>query len=332
MMCNVNEGNHGYVRCTRNLLQGVQEDAQKIFETTFLIGFEIEFYITESSNSSDSVPTVPSLWSTASLRNPYFKVVEDSVRILEKAGISIWAFHSEGDSGMFEISTLPLPPVCAADALIYAHETIKSMAYKHGFHATIHPKPFEKRNAVGSHIHLSLSSSQNADHFLAGLLRSIPAICAFSMPQIDSYERSRSSPGGGGKWVSWGPENRSCPIRKIKDAHWEIRCIDGTANIYLTLAAILGAGLAGIERKEELKMKGKLSWTVGEDERKELGITKMLPQNVLEAVEALKGDTVVQGVVGKGMWERYVLIREKEEEKMSAMTRQERREVIMRNF
>jgi glutamine synthetase len=258
-------------------------------------------------------------------------VLEDSVRALELANIPVWTFHSELVAGLFEISTDPMTPLRAADALVYIHEAIKAAAVKHGLHATMHPKPFDKTHGVGQHMHISLTSDAEDDSFLAGVLDSVPGICAMSMPNFDSYLRGDFT---GGDWVCWDYENRKSSVRKIHPAHWEFRFVDCTANNYLTLAAILGVGMAALEKGQELKMKPLLGRSAKMDEasRWELGMETRAPRGLKDAIEALKQDEAVKTVLGKELWERYIRYKEKEEEMLGELTLPERRKMIMGLF
>ena len=299
---------------------------------TFAVGVEVEFYLTASAGSTAPVDDVASYCSTASLRTPYLAVLEDAVRALERAQIPVWTFHSELVPGLFEISTEPMTPLRAADALVYIHEAIRQTAVTHGLHATMHPKPFDKTHGVGQHLHISLSGNEaRDDSFLAGLLDSVPALSAIAMPKYDSYLRRDFA---GAEWVSWDDENRLCSIRKIRRAYWEMRFVDATANNYLTLAAILGMGMAGSERGQELTMKPTAGRSAKLDEqaRQELGIEKRVPRDLKDAVEALKGDQAVMTALGKEVWERYVRYKENEEERLSELTLLERRVMMMGNF
>ena len=331
VMCFIDQAGSGFDCCPRSLLKKVEREMEEQHGMTFSVGVEIEFYLTASAESTAPVKDVTSYSSTASLRTPYLAVLEDSVRAIEQAKIPLWTFHSELVPGLFEISTEPMTPLRAADALVCIHEAIKTIAVKHGLHATMHPKPFDKTHGVGQHMHISFSSDANDDSFLAGVLSSVPAISAISMPNYDSYLRRDFT---GGDWVGWDYENRLCSIRKIRRAYWEFRFIDCTANNYLTLAAILGVGMAALKKGQELKMKPMLgrSPKLDEESRRELGIEKPVPRGLKDAVEALKADEAVMNVLGKGLWERYIRYKEKEEETLGELTLQERRAMIMRIF
>lgn len=111
----------------------------------------------------------------------------------------------------------------------------------------------------GLHAHFSIIDAQPAtsDAFLAGILARIPALCAFGLASFDSYARLGDMRGTMGTRVAWGTEQKDLAIRKIKDrtVYWEIRCIDATANMYLTIAAFITAGCRGVREKEPLRWK-----------------------------------------------------------------------------
>lgn len=331
VMCAIDAAGRGFDTCPRSLLKKIEREVEEKYSMTFLVGVEVEFYLTASAESTVPVKAIASYSSTASLRTPYLAVLEDAVRALERAQIPVWTFHSELVPGLFEISTEPMSPLKVADSIVYIQEAIKSTAVKHGLHATMHPKPFDKTHGVGQHLHISLSSDAKADSFLAGVLNSVPAISAISMPNFDSYLRGDFA---GGEWVSWDIENRMCSVRKIRRAYWEFRFVDSTANNYLTLAAILGVGMVALEKSQELKMKPLLGRTaeLDEESRLELGIEKRTPRDLRDAIEALKEDKAVMTVLGKNLWERFIKYKEAEEKKLGELTLQERRAITMAIF
>ncbi|KAG8526574.1 uncharacterized protein KY384_008775 [Bacidia gigantensis] len=319
VMCAIDEGatgtEEGLGFDPRSLLVKAECDAEKDGKVNFLVGVEIEFYLHVGSTPVRPVVDVTSYCSTASLRTKYGKVLEDAVRWTEAAGVPVWTAHSELVDGLFEINLEPLTPVKAADAIVYVTEAIKSAAVAQGLRATMHPKPFDKTHGVGMHLHISLQGEgrekSKDDGFLAGVLDSVPGICAISMPGYDSYLRADFA---GGEWVSWDTENRMCSVRKIRDAYWEFRFVDATANPYLALAAILGTGMKAWKAGRELKMKPVQGVPPAEEERrKELGVEKKAPGSLKEAVEALEGDGAVKEVLGEKVVERFVGYKRHEE-------------------
>lgn len=331
VICALEEGGRGFDICPRSLLKKVEREVEEKHGMTFRVGVEVEFYLAASAKSTAPVNAVAAYCSTATLRSPYLAVLEDSVRAIELAHIPVWTFHSELVAGMFEISTEPMSPLKVADAIVYIQEAIKATAVKHGLHATMHPKPFDETHGVGQHLHISLSSDAKADSFLAGVLDSVPAISAISMPNFDSYLRGDFA---GGEWVSWDKENRTASVRKIGNAYWEFRFIDSTANNYLTLATILGVGMAALEKGQELRMKPLLGReaVLDEESRRELGIEKRTPRDLKDAIEALKEDKAVKTVLGKPLWEKFIYYKENEAKKLGELTLQDRRALTMAVF
>lgn len=329
VMCFIDQAGRGFGCCPRSLLKKVEREAEEEHGMTFSVGVEVEFYLTTSADSTTPIKGIDSYCSTAALRTSYLAVLEDSVRALELANIPVWTFHTELVAGLFEISTDPMTPLRAADALVYIHEAIKSAAVKHGLHATMHPKPFDDTHGVGQHMHISLSSNAKDDSFLAGVLDSVPAIAAISMPNFDSYLRWDFA---GGDWVHWAVESRRCCIRKIRQAYWEFR-FDGTANNYLALATILGVGMAAWAKGLELTMKPVLGESdFDEKSREELGITKPVPRGLKDAIEALKHDQAMRTVLGAELWERFIQYKEKEEQRLGEFDLPKRRRITMAIF
>jgi glutamine synthetase len=341
LMCCIREGGmwdgKGFRRCPRTRLREFTESAKGKHNLDFLVGFEIEFFILEASTDvlpAGPVKTFPMIFNPASLRNKYTPIVAEIVLALTKVGILVRQFHTEGGSGMYEISTEPLPPLEAADALIYSQEAIRTICFNHGLHATMHPKPFEKLDTVGSHMHLSISRTEKEESFLAGILESWAALAAFYMPNFDSYVRVNP-----GQAVFWSAHNRSAAIRHIKPGHWELRGVDAIANPYLTLLAILTAGLLGFEKDQTLTMKDpkKMVFPGVEGEKAldpkdygEYGIKDKMVTSLKDALELLKKDELLVGAIGPEIMDRYFAVKTKEEENCSKLTRSERMEIMVR--
>lgn len=331
VMCCIDQAGRGFDHCPRSILKKAEQEIRDRHGITFKVGIETEFYLTASPESTAPVKVVQSYSSTSAFRTPYLAILEDAVRDIEKAGIPIWTFHAELVGGLFELQTDPMSPLKAADALIYVQEAIKSAAVKHGLHATMAPKPFDKTHGVGQHIHISLSSGEKDDSFLAGVLSSVPAISAISMPNYDSWLRRDFA---GGDWVGWDVESRTASIRKLRKAYWEFRFIDATTNTYLTLATILGLGMASWEQGKELKAKPMSEWPSLLDEkgRREAGVENAAPKDLKDAIEALRRDEAIHAVLGKEFCERYIRYKEHEEQMMGELTLQERRTMTMALF
>lgn len=267
VMCFVKEQSRNFPaweRDPRSLLQHALQRAEKDFDMRFLIGYEVEFYLFDSTNRAYSRPVgqLNQFYGAATLRDSrILAVLEEIVQALLKAGIKATHFHSEIGRGMFEIPTGPLRPLDAVDALVFAKDAVQTIASKHGFTATCFPKPEASPShvAVGAHTHFSIDNATEklADNFLAGILEYLPALCAFSMPNFDSYHRLGGFRGTVGNWVGWGTEDKDVAIRKIsgRTGYWEIRCADQMANMYYVLAAWITAGCEGVEKQMHLRWK-----------------------------------------------------------------------------
>ena len=249
-----------YNLCPRAALAHVVRRAAEMHHLIIQVGFEVEFEIMqrpppaeESTTERYLVPASCGLgrYAVAGLRDPRFAYIEEVMERLLDSGVNIQAVQTEGRRGQYEFSLGPRPPLEAVDELLMVHDTLKMMLGQHGYVATMAPKPVEsRRQATGQHTHISISSTENEEAFLAGIIGRLRALCAVCLPYGLSYERVQ--PYLGGNVVAWGTENREVPIRKIKAGHWEVRCVDATTNMYLVLAAVIGSGLLGIEQREPL--------------------------------------------------------------------------------
>lgn len=118
----------------------------------------------------------------------------------------------------------------------------------------------------------------------------------------------------GGTWVCWGSDNREAPVRlcgtrtATHGRHFEVKALDGTANPYLAIAALLHAGTLGVRKGLELRL-GDLqgmAQLIGEAERAKLGITQRLPRDLGQAVEKLRGDEELVSGLGEDLVAKYI--------------------------
>ena len=258
--------------CPRASLQRVLKIFGQEHHVDFLVGFEIEVTFCKR-NSPDHEDTFSPLdtnhaWGTFT-DEQYITSVGLMLSIttkLQKIGIEVITMHSEAGAGQYEFVLPPLPPVQAVDTLIQARQCITQIAATKNLRATCHPMPFPGiGTAAHAHISFNRGGVPHADleklemRFIASVLDRLPALCAFTMPQAVSYGRVAENSWTGGTWIAWGTQNREVPIRKSAPLRWEIRCLDGFANMYLALAAIMSAGLIGVRNGMEMKMKDCLS-------------------------------------------------------------------------
>ena len=329
-----NKPKDGYLLDPRSvLLEQISSATERNLD--ILIGLEIEFLLMDTAFDLSKPAPQTAGYATAAMRNQFPPVVDEVVIALEKAGLKVMKYHpEEGVQGFFEIVLAPLRPLQAADALIYCHETIKTIAQQRELHATVAPNPFEEHCDIGSHINISISRPDhgNSESFLAGMLEHLGSICAFSMPNYDSYKRLNRLR----EWIRWGDKFKGCAIHQRRSGLWEIRAADATMNPYLAFAVIIRAGLEGVQTKKELKIKGVPNFKpLNEEQRAEHNITKKLPMSLDEALEELQNDEVLTGEdggLGTEFVRYYTTVKKKEIELYATLSELERRLAIMKIF
>ena len=202
---------------------------------------------------------------------------------------------------------------------------VKTIARKHGLHATFMPKPVFGIAGSGMHFNLSLFDkegnnafydpadehglSDTCRYFIAGVMKHAKALTAICNPTVNSYKRL--VPGYEAPvYIAWSAQNRS-PLIRIPEARGlstriELRSVDPAANPYLAMAAILRAGLEGI--REKLPVPAPVDrniYAMSTAERKEVGIDD-LPSSLAEAIDCLKADTVVKDALGGHIYSNFV--------------------------
>jgi glutamine synthetase len=331
--------------CPRSILRRTVQNS-KAQGLEFLLGFEIEVvfmspvsdfkpgYTANSSSKGHAWNSARSLQEKALL--PMLEEIYDS---LSSSGIYLEAWHPESCAGQYEFVLPALPPLEAVDTLLHARDIIATVAAGHSLRATLFPKPFPEEAGTASHAHISISSPNGEEKevyesFYAGILDHLRAIIAFTYSNPESYARMLDSHWAGGRWVTWGSQNRETALRKIAGSHWEIKVLDGLANMYLAMASIIGAGTHGILAHQKLKWgdcmedPAKLSW----EERHRLGIREGLPKDLGEALTALAEDEILCGILGTEVVERYISVKRGEEELLTSMSEDVRRNWIIERY
>ncbi|WP_435347888.1 type I glutamate--ammonia ligase [Haloarchaeobius sp. HRN-SO-5] len=252
-------------------------------------------------------------------------VRRDIIYGLESMGFDIEASHHEVAEGQHEINFTYDDALSTADNVATFRSVVRAIAAEHDLHATFMPKPIPRINGSGMHTHISLfedgenafhdgddefNLSETAKQFTAGVLEHAPAITAVANPTVNSYKRL--VPGYEAPvYVAWSDRNRSALIRKPAArvpaaSRIELRSPDPSCNPYLALAAMIHAGLDGIERGLECPAPVRENiYEFDEAKREEYGIDT-LPTNLGEAVDALEEDETVQHALGEHVHEKFV--------------------------
>ena len=243
---------------------------------------------------------------------------------LEEMGFEIEASHHEVAPGQHEIDFKYEDGLTTADNIMTFKLVVKTIAQRHGLHATFMPKPIFGINGSGMHTNQSLFKngenaffepndpmqlSQEAYYYIGGLLKNMRSIAAITNPIVNSYKRL--VPGYEAPvYLAWSGRNRSPLVRipavRGNATRVELRCPDPTCNPYLGLAAMLAAGLDGVKNKiTPPPPTDRNIFAMTEEERKELGIGS-LPGSLQEAIAELENSELARKVLGEHVFERYI--------------------------
>lgn len=138
----------------------------------------------------------------------------------------------------------------------------------------------------------------------------------------------------GGRWVTWGTQNREAALRKIAGSHWEVKVLDGFANMYLAMAALIAAGTNGVEHRDSLTWHDCLEdpATLSAEERKQLGIEQGLPIDLSQAMKALSRDDMLRTVLGNQVVDRYISVKTTEVALLESMGNNERKNWLIERY
>ena len=249
-----------------------------------------------------------------------------------------YANDHEDANGQFEQNFTYADALTSCDRAIFFRYMVHVLAERAGMIATFMPKPFTRLTGNGCHFHMSLwdgetnafldendprglGLSETAYQFIAGLKKHARAYSAVTAPTVNSYKRLKVGTTASGAtwspvWISYGYNNRTQMLRIPGPGRVEDRTIDGACNPYLAAAAVLAAGLDGIENGlDPGDPNSDNLYAVGYDELRGRGL-ETLPANLLDATEELERDDVLRTALGRGRDEDYVdyYVRVKREE------------------
>jgi glutamine synthetase len=315
----------------RHVLRRALERAREMGFDAFNVGPELEFFLFRDDRATEVLD-----------RGGYFDLTtldagsdvrRDIVLALDRLGIHVEYTHHEVGPSQHEIDMRYADALKMADDCMTYRITVKEYAMKYGWHATFMPKPIFGENGSGMHTHQSLFRqgrnafydgddqyflSETAKCFIAGQLRHAREVSSIFAQWVNSYKRL--VPGYEAPvYCAWSRRNRSALVRvplyhpgKEQATRMELRCPDPACNPYLTFAALLMAGLEGIEKGYELpEPMEKNLYHLSPDERKRLGI-EQLPETLGEAVELTAESELMLRTLGEHMFNRFVEIKRQE--------------------
>jgi len=306
---------------------------------TLNTGLEPEFYLFER-DSNGGLVTVD---DTDTLTKPCYDYkglsrsrgfLETLVESLQAVDFDVYQIDHEDANGQFEINYTYGDALESADRFTFVRMAAGEIANDMGMVCSFMPKPASDRTGNGMHFHLSITNdegknlfnddsdvngmglSKMAYHFTAGILHHAKALCAFAAPTVNSYKRlvvggSASGATWAPAYIAYGDNNRSAMVR-VPYGRLEFRLPDSGCNPYLVHAAIIAAGLDGIERELDPGAPVNLNlYAMTEEQRKTKGI-EILPQNLNEAITALEADTVLTERMGKEIVAEFIKIKRDE--------------------
>jgi glutamine synthetase len=298
---------------------------------TFYVGPELEFFYFRSPDGTEFLD-----------RGGYFDLTPSdvatdyrkrTVQYLETMGIPVEYVHHEVAPSQHEIDLRYTDALTMADNVMTYRLTVKEVAQEFGVYATFMPKPVFGVNGNGMHTHQSLFRgdrnaffdpgdeyhlSKVAKSYIAGILKHASEVTLVTNQWVNSYKRL--VPGYEAPvYVCWARRNRSALIRvpmykpgKESATRIEFRSPDPACNPYLAFAAMLAAGLTGVENEYELPPEASNNiYEMSEEERRAAGI-ESLPEDLYEAIRSAEESKVLREVLGDHVHE--YLIRNKREE------------------
>ncbi|MBK5349910.1 type I glutamate--ammonia ligase [Bacillus sp. TH22] len=314
----------------RNNLKRVLKEMEALGFSDFNLGPEPEFFLFKVDEKGN--PTLE-----LNDNGGYFDLApmdlgencrRDIVLELEEMGFEIEASHHEVAPGQHEIDFKYANAIRSCDDIQTFKLVVRTIARKHGLHATFMPKPLYGVNGSGMHCNLSLFKNgenvffdQNGDlqlsddarHFIAGILKHAPAFTAVANPTVNSYKRL--VPGYEAPcYVAWSAQNRSplvrIPASRGISTRVEVRSVDPAANPYLVMATLLAAGLDGIKNKlTPPAAVDRNIYVMTKEEREEAGIVD-LPATLAQALVILQSNEIVCGALGDHLLEHFIEAKE----------------------
>jgi len=313
--------------CPRGVLKKTLQKAEEM-GFKFFVGPELEFFLFLTDENGN--PTLQTHDNAGYFDLGPVDLGEDARRdmvlTLEEMGFEIEASHHEVAPGQHEIDFKYDDALYTADNVVTFKLVVKTIAQRHGLHATFMPKPIFGINGSGMHTNMSLARvsdgknafldpndklqlSKEAYYFIGGLMKHAREFALVTNPLVNSYKRL--VPGYEAPvYIAWSPKNRSplirVPAKRGQATRIELRNPDPAANPYLAFAAVLAAGLDGIKNKiEPPEPVEENIFEMSEEERAKRGIGS-LPGSLEEAIKEFENSTLMRETLGDHIFEKYL--------------------------
>ncbi|WP_425357407.1 type I glutamate--ammonia ligase [Mahella australiensis] len=326
LICDVyNPDGTPFQGCPRNVLKKALDEAAQM-GYGMSVGPECEFFL--FLTDAEGKPTTVTHDNAGYFDLAPVDLGEDARRdmclTLQQMGFEIEASHHEVAPGQHEIDFKYDDALSTADKVMTFKMVVRTIAKRHGLHATFMPKPVFGINGSGMHTNQSLSKegknafddpsgplglSQEAYYYIGGLMKHAKAMAAITNPTVNSYKRL--VPGYEAPvYIAWSPKNRSplirVPAKRGAATRVELRNPDPTANPYLALAVMLKAGLDGIKNKIQPPASvDENIFHMNDGARVERGIDS-LPGSLDEALKEMDKDPLIRETLGEHIYTKYV--------------------------
>jgi len=308
------EAGEAWAGCPRTRLRDMLDTlAQRGFSAR--AAFEPEFTLFRTAEKGNYTPADAfTMYSVARMEAEH-DLLDEIEATLAQQGIRVVGMGAEYGAGQLEINLHHEPPIKAADDLLTFRETVKALARRRGLIASFMPKPYDHLAGNGVHVHLSLWDMEGSEdhsagdgplglsaamaHFIAGVLIHAPALCGVFAPTVNSYKRLLP-----GSWapahIGYAADNRAALVRVpgASRPRMEFRAGDHTAHPHLALAALIAAGIDGLDR--QLDPGPPATGDLGhlpDDALARQGV-RLLPRTAREALDALEADPVILDALG----------------------------------
>jgi glutamine synthetase len=335
---NLHVNGQPWLYCPRTILA---RQLDKVREMGYVlhVGVEPEFMLLKKNAQDDYEPwdaldnaPKPCYDLRALYRN--LDVMTSLVGYMQELGWDPYANDHEDANCQFEINWTYSDALTTSDRHVFFKWMVRTIAEQQGLWATFMPKPFAHLTGNGAHYHMSLADTNSGKNlfldenvalglsqlgrwFMGGVLHHARGLAAIIAPLVNSYKRLiRGAPRSGATWapvyVTYGASNRTQMIRIPGPGRIENRAVDGAANPYLASAAMLAAGLNGIEHKMDPgPANSENLYEMSEDELRRHNIT-FLPTTLREALDCFEHDDVMQKALGKEFSAYYVSVKREE--------------------
>ncbi len=301
-------------------------------------GIEAEFFLltADGAEISDPLDTAakPCYDQQAVMRR--YDVIAEICDYMLDLGWGPYQNDHEDANGQFEMNWEFDDVLATADKHSFFKFMVKSVAEKHGLRATFMPKPVEGLTGNGCHAHISvwdldgktnvfatdkgegqtgeLGLSEQGKHFLGGIMKHATAMTAITNPTVNSYKRINAPvTTSGASWapntVTWTGNNRTHMVRVPGPGRFELRLADGATNPYLLQAAIIAAGLSGLETQADPGKRYDIDMYA--EGHKVRGAPK-LPLNMLDALRTFDRDKALKSALGDEFAAAFLKLKHKE--------------------